>query len=358
MDAKQDHFWIAVTERDARLDGTIYYAVRSTGIYCKPSCPSRRPRREQVSFFSDTAAAEKAGFRPCLRCHPRDAKGTSPQGDLVKRICHYIEENLEGTITLRTIAAAIGGSPYHLQRIFKQATGVTPHEYAESRRIAVFKAVLRTGQKVTDAIYEAGFNSSSRLYERSNSHLGMTPAAYRKGGARQEISYAIGDSPLGRVLVAATAKGICKLSLGESDRQLTGALFGEFPKAMIERDDDQLASALHAVLDFLSARRTSLSLPLDVAATTFQLRVWQQLQRIPPGETRTYQQVAESLAKQNKGPLATRAVANACASNPVALIVPCHRVVRKNGEMGGYRWGVRRKRALLEMEKGMSAGTK
>ena len=355
---KGDSFWTAITERDARLDGTIYYAVRSTGIYCKPSCPSRRPRRDQVSFFSDAVAAEKAGFRACLRCHPRDAKNASPQGELVKRISHYIEENLEGTITLRTIAAAIGGSPYHLQRVFKQATGVTPRQYAESRRIAVFKTVLRTGHKVTDAIYEAGFNSSSRLYERSNSHLGMTPAAYRKGGARQEISYAIGDSPLGRVLVAATAKGICKLSLGESDRQLTGALFGEFPKAMIERDDNQLASALHAVLDFLSARKTSLNLPVDVAATAFQLRVWQQLKRIPLGETRTYQQVAESLAKQNMGPLATRAVANACASNPVALIVPCHRVVRKNGELGGYRWGVRRKRALLEMEKGMSASSK
>src|SRR4051812_7049395 len=207
-----DANWAAVVERDARLDGSVYYAVRSTGVYCKPSCPSRRPRREQVTFFTEPQAAEAAGFRACLRCHPRQVNGSSPQAKLVKRISDYIEENLEGTITLRTIAAAVGSSPYHLQRVFKRATGVSPHAYAESRRIAVFKTSLRTGQSVTDAIYEAGFNSSSRLYERSNSHLGMTPAAYRKGGQRQEISYAIGDSPLGRVLVATTEKGICKLS--------------------------------------------------------------------------------------------------------------------------------------------------
>lgn len=354
LESKDDSLWTAVVERDSRLDGTVYYAVRSTGIYCKPSCPSRRPRREQVSFFADPAAAENAGFRACLRCHPREATGPNAQAELVKRISDYIEENLEGTITLRTIAAAVGGSPYHLQRVFKQSTGVTPHEYAESRRVAVFKAALRSGHKVTDAIYEAGFNSSSRLYERSNSHLGMTPATYRKGGTRQEISYAIGDSPLGRVLVAATKRGICKLSLGESDRPLTDALFGEFPKAKITHDDHMLASALNAVLDFLSARSPALNLPLDVSATTFQLRVWQQLQKIPLGETRTYQQIAESL-KQKNAALATRAVANACGSNPVALVVPCHRVIRKNGDLGGYRWGVRRKHALLAMEKRMAS---
>ncbi len=346
----EESFWSAVVERDSRLDGTIYYAVRSTGIYCKPSCPSRRPRRQQVTFFPDCAAAENAGFRVCRRCHPREAGNESPQTELVKRVCQYIEENLEGTITLKTIAAAVGGSPYHLQRLFKQVTGVTPHEYAESRRIAVFKTALRSGRDVTEAIYEAGFNSSSRLYERSNSHLGMTPATYQKGGARQEISYAIGESPLGLVLVAATKKGICKLSLGDSDRQLTAALFREFPKAMIMQSDDKLSSSLNAVLDYLSTTRRgnghSLKLPLDVSGTAFQIRVWQQLQKIPLGETRSYQQIA----KQLKEAQATRAVANACGANPVALVVPCHRVIRKNGDLGGYRWGLKRKRALLDLE--------
>jgi AraC family transcriptional regulator of adaptative response/methylated-DNA-[protein]-cysteine methyltransferase len=350
-----DANWAAVVERDARLDGSVYYAVRSTGVYCKPSCPSRRPRREQVTFFTEPQAAEAAGFRACLRCHPRQVNGASPQAKLVKRISDYIEENLEGTITLRTIAAAVGSSPYHLQRVFKRATGVSPHAYAESRRIAVFKTSLRTGQSVTDAIYEAGFNSSSRLYERSNSHLGMTPAAYRKGGQRQEISYAIGDSPLGRVLVATTEKGICKLSLGENDRHLTSGLFGEFPKALITQDDEKVGTALKAVVDYLSARTPKLTLPLDVAATAFQMRVWRELQKIPLGKTRTYQEIAQRLANGKDIPLATRAVANACASNPVALVVPCHRVVRKNGAMGGYRWGAKRKGQLLQMELQLAA---
>ena len=207
---------------------------------------------------------------------------------------------------------------------------------------------------MTDAIYEAGFNSSSRLYERSNSHIGMTPAAYRKGGARQEIFYSIADSPLGRVLVAATEKGICKLSLGERDEHLTAGLFGEFPKALIMQDDEKLAPALRAVLDYLSAGpgfdQQRMKLPLDVASTAFKMRVWKELQKIPLGETRSYQQIAQKLASGHDAPLATRAVANACASNPVALVVPCHRVVRKNGALGGYRWGMHRKRALLQME--------
>ncbi len=349
VEAQIEVFWRAVESRDTRMDGIVYYGVRSTGVYCRPSCPSRRPRRENVDFYFDPDSAERAGLRACLRCKPRQ-KVAHAADATVRQICAYIRQNLEGTITLKTISAAVGGSPFHLQRVFKQATGITPHEYAEARRMATFKLALRAGNSIADATYEAGFGSSSRLYEQANARLGMTPAAYRKGGAQQDIAYAVAESPIGRVLVAATAKGICRISLGNDDEKLIAGLYGEFTKARISRDTGALREAVGQVMEYLSGERTRFELPTDVRATAFQLRVWKELQKIPYGQTRSYEQIAEKIHR----PRATRAVARACASNPVALLVPCHRVVRKDGGMGGYRWGVERKQRLLAKEKGRS----
>ena len=345
-----DVFWNAVLGRSRSLDGVFYYGVRSTGIYCRPSCPSRRPRREHVDFFLEPQEAESAGFRACLRCRPAQPVSQSPQAELTRRVCRYIEDNLEATLTLKTMAAEIGGSPFHLQRVFQQAIGVTPQQYAEARRIAVFKTALRFGENVAEAGYTAGFGSSRGLYERAGSHLGMTPATYRKGAAGQHITYTIVESPLGRMLVAATAKGICKISLGEegSDAEMSAALFREYPKARIEKADTSAAlrSAVEKIVEHLHDFGSALDLPLDLRATAFQVRVWRELKKIPLGQTRSY----EEIARRIKQPSATRAVARACASNPVALAIPCHRVVRKDGAMGGYRWGVERKKALLASE--------
>jgi AraC family transcriptional regulator of adaptative response/methylated-DNA-[protein]-cysteine methyltransferase len=266
----------------------------------------------------------------------------------VKRVCEHIEQNLEGTLTLKTIAAAIGGSPFHIQRTFKQLLGITPQEFAEMRRVAVFRTALRFGHSVADATYEAGFNSSRGLYERAHAHLGMTPATYRKGAPRQKIAYTMADSPLGKLLVASTERGVCKISLGDDEQKLSESLYAEFPKAMIAADRSALKDAVRAILDYLEQKKTKIDLPLDLQATTFQMRVWRELQRIPYGKTLSYEQVAARLNQ----PSATRAVARACATNPVALVVPCHRVVRKDGGLGGYRWGLDRKKRLLAAEVG------
>jgi AraC family transcriptional regulator, regulatory protein of adaptative response / methylated-DNA-[protein]-cysteine methyltransferase len=345
-DAEVDTLWQAVMEHSSQLDGVFYYGVRTTGIYCRPSCPSRRPRRDHVDFYFDTGSAEQAGLRACRRCRPTQSSELNPQAELVHRACAYIENNLEATLTLKTITAAVGGSPFHLQKTFKHILGITPQEFAELRRVAMFRTALRFGRSVAEATYEAGFNSSRGLYERAHAHLGMTPATYRKGAPSQQIVYAVTDSPLGRLLVASTPKGICKISLGEDDQKLVEALYAEFPKALISADSKTLRMAVQAILDYLSQRSTRIKLPLDLQATAFQMRVWRELQRIPFGKTLTYEEVAQRLEQ----PTAVRAVARACATNPVALVVPCHRVVRKDGSLGGYRWGLDRKRKLLEAE--------
>ncbi len=338
--------WRAVVEHRDQLDGVFYYGVRTTGVYCRPSCPSRRPRRENVDFYFDPRTAERAGLRACRRCRPTEQQPSSPQAETVKRVCKYIEQNLEGTLTLKTIAAAVGGSPFHIQRTFKQMLGITPQEFAEMRRVAVFKTALRFGRSVADATYEAGFNSSRGLYERAHAHLGMTPATYRKGAPNQKIAYTIADSPIGKLLVASTEKGICKVSLGDAETKLSESLYAEFPKALITADKAALKDSVRAILDYLEQRNTKIDLPLDLRATTFQMRVWRELQRIPYGKTLSYEDVAKRLHE----PTATRAVARACATNPVALVVPCHRVVRKDGGLGGYRWGLERKKKLLAAE--------
>jgi len=340
-------FWRGVLARDTQLDGAFVFAVRSTGIYCRPSCPARRPTRKQVVFFPLPEAAERAGFRPCRRCRPHEAAARDPHAELVRRVCHWIEASTDETVSLPELAAEAGVSPSHLQRTFKRLMGISPREYAEARRLQGLKMRLREGQDVTRALYEAGYGSSSRLYESSSAQLGMTPGTYRKGGRAMEIGYTIVDSPLGRVLVGATRRGVCAVSLGDADSVLEAALVAEYPHAEIHRDDSGFAPWARAIQKHLDGYEARLNLPLDLQATAFQRRVWKELQRIPYGRTRTYQEVARAIGQ----PKAVRAVARACATNPVSIVVPCHRVIRGDGSLAGYRWGLERKQTLLESEK-------
>ncbi len=341
------NFWEAVLHRDARMDGFFYYAVLSTGVYCRPSCHSRRPRREKVVFFRDRHAAERAGFRPCLRCRPADPSAANPQADLVRRVCRYIEKNLDAPLTLDVLGRELSLSPFHLQRTFKALAGITPRAYADACRLETLKRGLQRGDSVTRAMVDAGYSSTSRLYERTASQLGMGPSQYRKGGAGVAIRYAIVDSPFGKLLVAATARGVCAIRFGASRRELERVLHEEFPNARVERDDEQMAASTAQVAEHLAGRRERIDLPLDIRATAFQRLVWEHLQSIPRGATESYSQVAAAIGR----PTAVRAVARACASNPVALAIPCHRVVREDGADSGYRWGIERKRRLLEAER-------
>jgi AraC family transcriptional regulator of adaptative response/methylated-DNA-[protein]-cysteine methyltransferase len=335
--------WRAVVERDPRYNGRAFYAVRSTGIYCRPDCPSRRPRREQVVFFAAPQQAEAAGFRACRRCRPRQA--AAPPVERVAEAARLIER--EGLLSLAELGRRLEVSPYHLQRTFKAVTGVSPRQYAARLKAGQFKNGVRAGQDVTAALYEAGYGSSSRLYESAPAQLGMTPAAYRRGGKAMTIHYTLSDSPLGRMLVAATERGVCAVYFGDEDAPLEAALAGEYPAARRVRDGAELTRWVAALLFHLAGQQPHLDLPLDVQATAFQQRVWAELRRIPYGETRSYTQVAEAIGR----PSAARAVARACATNPAAVLTPCHRVLRSDGSLGGYRWGLHRKQALLEKEK-------
>lgn len=342
------HYWQSVQTRDKNADGSFVYAVRSTKIYCRPSCPSRRPKREQVVFFPLPEAAEQAGFRPCRRCQPRNADGyTNEQIEFIQQACRAIEAHLDDDLSLASLGAQLHISPHHLQRSFKRIMGITPRQYAETCRLGQFKSRLRDGESVTRAMYEAGYSSSSRLYERAPEHLGMTPTTYRKGGLGMTVHYTIVDCPLGRLLVAATNRGICGVSLGDSDAALEAALRKEYPAAHIHRDESKLGEWVGAFLSYLNGRQPDLNLPVDVQATAFQWQVWEALRAIPSGSTRSYSEVARTVGH----PQAARAVARACATNPVALVIPCHRVVRENGDLGGYRWGTERKQRLLTQEK-------
>jgi AraC family transcriptional regulator, regulatory protein of adaptative response / methylated-DNA-[protein]-cysteine methyltransferase len=346
MVGRNNNPWQAVLARDPNHDGKFVFAVSSTGIYCRPSCPSRRPRRENVTFFPTPEAAEKAGYRACLRCRPK-AVGGNHQTEMVKAVCRYIEQNLDQPITLARLGAAFRQSPFHLQRSFKAVLGISPRAYADSCRLNQLKLNLQAGHSVTRAMYDAGYSSSSRLYERTASQLGMTPDTYRRGAIAAPIRYTFADSPLGRMLIAATEKGICSIQFAHSDDELEHGLRHEFPFAIRRRDDAGLETWKQTLLRQIQGKRLNSSLPLDIQATAFQRRVWAYLQSIPFGTTRSYGQVAKAIGQ----PTATRAVARACATNPVAVAIPCHRVVRTDGDMGGYRWGVERKKALLDLER-------
>lgn len=345
--------WDAVLGRDTRRDGQFVYAVASTGVYCRPSCPSRRPRRDNVRFFTQPDEAERAGFRACRRCHPRDS--AAPEARLVERACAWLDAHLDEPVTLEDLGRAVGVSPWHLQRTFKRLTGLSPKEMVRARRMERLKERLQQGDDVAAATYEAGFGSGSRVYERSDARLGMTPATYRRGGAGMRIRFATADSPLGLLLVGVTERGVCAVALGDSEEALAADLRREYPRAEIERanthednpGEDELGQRIAAVLGYLEGTSPHLSLPVDVQATAFQERVWKALQEIPSGETRTYGEIAAALGQ----PQAARAVAQACATNPVALVIPCHRVVRGDGESGGYRWGAERKSRILAGER-------
>jgi AraC family transcriptional regulator of adaptative response/methylated-DNA-[protein]-cysteine methyltransferase len=336
--------WAAVLGRDPRFDQQFVYAVRTTGIYCRPSCPSRRPRREQVTFFGAPQEAEQAGFRACHRCHP-NRNGTSAQ-DVVARVCRYLEERGDRRVTLGELSRVSGYSAFHLQRMFKKALGISPRQYAAGHRLQHLKTRLRSGYNVTAATYEAGYGSSSRIYEAANGRLGMTPATYGRGGAGMNIRYATAVSPLGRVLVAATERGVCAVQFGDSDRQLQRTLRDEFPAANIQSAGSEIRSWVQEVVKAAAGRQPHPGVPLDLRCTAFQRQVWEALLRIPFGSTRSYRQVAADIGQ----PKAARAVARACATNPVAVLIPCHRVVRESGEGGGYRWGLERKEKLLAKE--------
>jgi len=342
--------FLAVQSRDRGADGVFVYGVRSTGIYCRPSCPSRKPRPEQLVFFPLPEAAEQNGFRECRRCRPRTVNLRDPRTQAVAKVCREIESRVqqasETPVTLSALSAPVGMSSHQLERAFRSVMGITPRQYADAQRMRRLKSKLKKGDNVTTALYDAGFGSSSRLYERAPSQLGMTPATYRQGGAGMRVHYTTVDSPLGRLLVGATDRGISALYLGESDARLEAALRKEYPRAEIRRDRNGLEGSVTKILDHLRGREPNLDLPTDVQATAFQRRVWEELRRIPYGTTRTYNEVARAIGQ----PTAARAVARACATNPVSVVVPCHRVVRADGKLAGYRWGIDRKRALLEHE--------
>lgn len=343
--------WEAVVARDRAHDGRFYYGVRTTGVYCRPSCPARRPRRENVGFYATPEEAEAAGLRACFRCRPRALTNNDPAAERVAAVCRYIEGHLDEPLTLAVLAGHAGVSPFHLQRSFKAIVGVTPREYAEACRLKRLRGELRVATSVTDAIYGAGFGSGSRVYERSDGRLGMTPAQYRKGGEGVAISFASGRTALGLTMIGATDRGICFLQFGESERALRAALAAEFPRATCSPMRAESAAEFAAWMRVLDARLAGRAphrdLPLDVRGTAFQLEVWKALQAIPPGDVRSYAEVATALG----APRAARAVARACATNRIAVLIPCHRVIRGDGALGGYRWGTARKRTLLDVEK-------
>jgi AraC family transcriptional regulator, regulatory protein of adaptative response / methylated-DNA-[protein]-cysteine methyltransferase len=356
--------WQAVVDRDRGLDGAFVFAVSSTGVFCRPSCPAKHARRANINFFDNALQAEQAGYRACLRCRPKAADG-NPQSALIREMCRYIEQHIEDRITLSQLAKEFRRSPFHLQRTFKSALGVSPRAYIDACRLRQVKQNLQAGHSVTTALYAAGYGSSSRLYERTATQLGMTPDKYRRGAVAAVIRYTIVRDTIvrdtiardtiaaadgqGSMLIAATDKGICSIQFGDSEQQLQQGLMREFPFAVRRRDDAAMSKWREKLTSLIQGHETNSSslLPLDIRATAFQRRVWECLQQIPRGETRSYSAVAKKIGM----PKATRAVARACATNPVAVAIPCHRVVRQDGESGGYRWGIKLKEQLLALEK-------
>lgn len=347
--------WEAVMARDKKQDGQFYFGVTTTGVYCRPSCPARRPLRKNVRFYATRAEAEHDGLRACLRCRPSAITTDDANRLRIRRLCEYIRLNCQSgeSLNLEELSGQTGLSPFHLQRTFKAVVGVTPKQYVEACRMEALKSHLRGQDSVTDAIYEAGFGSSSRVYERVDGSLGMTPREYRAGGRGVSISWVAAATPLGRMMIGATDRGLCFVEFGESEGELLEKLRKEFPGATVEQATsphaEQLDLWMNSLMGYLRHEQTRMDLPVDVRGTAFQLKVWKYLRSIPAGEVQSYSEVAEGIG----APRGARAVANACAANRLAIAIPCHRVIRGSGELGGYRWGLHRKRVLIDSERAM-----
>jgi AraC family transcriptional regulator of adaptative response/methylated-DNA-[protein]-cysteine methyltransferase len=337
--------WAAVLARDSAYDGRFYYSVATTGVYCRPSCPARRPKRGHVRFHATREGAERAGFRPCKRCKPDQRSLDRQQAEKVAEACRLME-TAEGALKLADLAAAAGLSPYHFHRVFKRVAGVTPKAYATAARNKRVRDRLKRSKTVTEAIYDAGYNSNGRFYASSAQVLGMTPSDFRTGGTNTDIRFAVGQCSLGAILVAASAKGVCAILLGDNAETLAEELRTQFPRAPLIPGDRDFNRLVAQVIAFVEAPASGLDLPLDVRGTAFQHRVWDALRQIPAGSTASYAEIACAIG----APKAVRAVAGACASNPLAVAIPCHRVVKSDGSLSGYRGGVQRKRALLAKE--------
>lgn len=343
---EQDPRWHSVTSRDRAADGRFVFAVRTTGVYCRPSCPSRRARPGNVTFYDTPRAAEDAGFRPCLRCHPKGQSPAQANARLIAEACRIIETS-DPMPGLDDLARRVGFSAFHFHRQFKAITGLTPRQWAAAHRAHKVRAGLQKNETtVTDAIYDAGFNASSRFYDTAGEVLGMTPSAFRQGGRDTTISFAVGESALGAILVAESDRGICAIALGDDPERLVTELQDRFPRATLIGGDAAFETRVAQVIGFVEAPQIGLDLPLDIRGTAFQQRVWQALRDIPAGETASYADIARRIG----APKSVRAVAGACAANTLAVAIPCHRVVRTDGDLSGYRWGIDRKRALLKSE--------
>ena len=351
----QEKCWQAVQQRDASQDGQFFFGVLTTGVYCRPSCPARLPLRKNIRFYQTAEEAQKAGLRPCLRCRPLATIGKDPNADRIELICRHIEKHSDDALNLEELAGRAGLSRFHFQRSFKAIVGLTPKQFMEATRLKQLRKSLRTSRNVAEAVYDVGFGSSSRVYERADTRLGMTPKQYRQGGDGVTISYVTITSPVGLITIGATDRGLCFLQFGDTTEQLLQSLTREYPKAelepMVAPLNPELQKWVDALAQHLSGSQPHLDLPIDIRATAFQMRVWRYLQSIPYGEVQSYTEVAEGIGQ----PKAVRAVAQACAKNVVALVIPCHRVIRGTGELGGYRWGLDRKRSLIDRERSARA---
>jgi AraC family transcriptional regulator of adaptative response/methylated-DNA-[protein]-cysteine methyltransferase len=348
---KVEECWRAVQKHDARHDGCFVYGVITTGVYCRPSCPSRRPLVKNVRFYETTVDAERAGLRPCLRCRPSSTLGINPSSERIGQVCRYIESHSDESLKIDELAKLVGMGKSHLQRVFKVVVGLTPKQYLDAVRLKQLKKGLKEAGDVAEAVYGAGYGSSSRVYEKADTRLGMTPNQYRHGGRGVTIIHATIASPLGLITIGATDRGLCFLQFGDTRTSLVRMLEKEYPEASISAmpkpyhpDFEKWVAALNA---YLAGTQPHLDLPLDIRATAFQIRVWNYLQSIPYGEVQSYGEVAAAIGQ----PKAVRAVARACSANRVALVIPCHRVIRGTGRLGGYRWGLARKRVLLDRER-------
>ncbi|MDQ7027409.1 MAG: bifunctional DNA-binding transcriptional regulator/O6-methylguanine-DNA methyltransferase Ada [Anaerolineae bacterium] len=337
----------AIKTRDSNYDGQFVVAVKTTKIYCRPSCPARTPKQENVTFFTVPAAAESHGFRACKRCHPKETNPVDEQALRVQEICEYIQTHVDESLTLEDLSTQVYWSPFHLQRTFKNIMGISPRQYVEVQRMNHFKNRLKVGDSVTNAALDAGYSSSSRVYAQTDARMGMPPSIYQNGGTETTIAYSVTDSPLGQLLLAMTGRGVCAVEMGDNESPLIAQLHKEFPQAEIVRDDDALKQAVQSVVNYLKGWQPHIDLPLDIRVTAFQQRVLDELKRIPYGETRTYGEIAKAIGQ----PKAARAVGNACNKNPVPIIIPCHRVVGSNGKLTGYAFGLERKKTLLDLEK-------